>query len=90
MARTPSAASKTSIYRIKLAPNDPLTQAAKADYLERDEFTTKEVQLGTRPALLIYGQIPNESPDWLDHVQTLTSYRPACQNDTSASSFLYA
>jgi uncharacterized protein (TIGR04141 family) len=85
MPRPPSNASKTSLNRIALAPDVALVNAAKSEYLDRDTFKQEQVTIGPRPAILIYGQITTESPDWLDHAQSLTSFRPACQNDTSAS-----
>lgn len=88
MPRKPSSASKTSLYRLRIAPTEELVSGAKSDYVDRDEFTQKDVLIGDRQALIIYGQIPNESPDWLDHVQSLTSFRPSSRNDTSASLLL--
>ena len=88
MPRPPSRASKASLHRIRLAADEPLTIAAKADYLDRDSFHTENVAIEGRQCLLIYGQIPNESPDWLDHVQSLTTFRPRAQNDTSAALLL--
>ncbi|MBN9791796.1 hypothetical protein DMP17_24790 [Pseudonocardia sp. TMWB2A] len=65
-----------------------LLDAVKSDYLDRDEFSSESVRVGERPAELIYGQIPNDSPDWLDHAQSLTNFRPPCTNNTSASLLL--
>ncbi|WP_197519587.1 DUF6119 family protein [Pseudonocardia sp. HH130630-07] len=88
MARTPSRASKTSLYRISLEPEAPFLTAAKSEYTDREEFFIENVTVGSRSALLVYGQIPNASPDWLDHAQSLTSFRPPCINNTSASLLL--
>lgn len=88
MPRPPSRASKVSLHRIRIAPDEPLRAATKEDYLDRDSFDIREVSIGDRPGLMIYGQILNEAPDWLDHVQSLTSYRPQAQNDTSAGLLL--
>ncbi|PKW14835.1 uncharacterized protein (TIGR04141 family) [Saccharopolyspora spinosa] len=84
MARPPSRASKTSLYRLQIAPDEQLTAGAKTDYLDRNEFHQQTVEVGARPALLVYGQIPKAQPDWLDHAQSLTRFRPPCSNDTSA------
>ncbi|MBW0088978.1 TIGR04141 family sporadically distributed protein [Pseudonocardia sp. KRD-184] len=71
-----------------MGTDELLAVAAKEEYVDREQFDTEEVVFGNRQALLVYGQIPNEQPDWLDHVQTLTGFRPPVQNDTSAGLLL--
>ncbi|MEA2959017.1 MAG: hypothetical protein QOJ58_4652, partial [Alphaproteobacteria bacterium] len=83
MARRPPEASKTSLYRLRLDSSRSEIEATQKKYLDRG-FETKEVYIDGRRALLVYGMIPNDHPDWIDHVKSLTTFSPEVTNNTSA------
>jgi uncharacterized protein (TIGR04141 family) len=83
MARRPPEASKTSLYRLRLDSSRSKIEAIQEKYLDRG-FEDKEVYVDNRKALLVYGMIPNDHPDWIDHVKSLTMFSPEVSNNTSA------
>ncbi len=64
MARKPSPAARTSLYR--LVDVADLRASVQAKYLEREEFTAGDVAVGGRDALLVMGAMTTERVAWAE------------------------
>jgi uncharacterized protein (TIGR04141 family) len=87
MPRRPSTAHKTSLYRLVAPADGSLRACIQEKYLEAD-FQASDVTIGDIAALLAYGVIPNLSPKWLPHIESLVNRKPEVYNYTSAAVLL--
>lgn len=71
MARKPSAAARTSLYRLVAVTQ--LRHAVQDKYLDREEFTDTATTIGGREAFLISGTMVTESVTWAGTLSVLAS-----------------
>lgn len=83
MVRRESEASKASLYRLNLPAGQDLRTAVQEKYFDRG-FAAEDVTIDDHEAVLIYGAIHNDTPDWTKHVLSLTDFMPLVANGTSA------
>jgi uncharacterized protein (TIGR04141 family) len=86
MARAPSPAARTSLYRLGGVPD--LRGAVQVKYLDRDEFTVTKATVAGRDALLVMGAMTTPTVSWAATLHELTSQRVALGNTTAAAVLL--
>jgi len=83
MAKKPSPAARTSLYRI--ADVAGLRDALQDKYLERDAFTATATTVSGRDALLVMGTMTTELVSWAATLQRLTAQPVGLGNKTAAA-----
>lgn len=86
MPRSPSPAARTSLYRIVDVPD--LRSAIQDKYLDRDEFTAKDVRVVDRTGLLVSGAMVTPTVAWAGTLHGLTSQNIDLGNTTAAAVLL--
>lgn len=72
MSSKAAATSRTSLYRLENLTT--LRSAVQDKYLKRDTFTTTDVKVGAREAVLVAGTIDTETVKWAKTIHTLTDH----------------
>ncbi|GAA3652578.1 hypothetical protein GCM10022267_43610 [Lentzea roselyniae] len=83
MTRQAADTNKTSLYRVNLTAKQKEIEAIQEKYLQKG-FEPKHLSIDGHDALLVYGSITNEQPDWAKHVNSLSDFLPPVGNNTSA------
>lgn len=83
MARKPSPAARTSLYRLVGVAD--LRAGVQEKYLEREEFTAAAAAVGGRDALLVMGAMTTERVSWATTLHRLTAQPVTLGNMTAAA-----
>jgi uncharacterized protein (TIGR04141 family) len=83
--RKPSPASRTSLYRLTHVSS--LAEGVQSKYFDGD-FTTADLVIGGREAMLVQGSIHTSTVNWATAVQELTGWPVALGNITAAAVLL--
>lgn len=86
VARGSAQAVRTTVYRI--TGFSALKQVIRSKYLETGHFTTYDVQVGERRAVLVVGAMITDKAKWAPRVEQLTGVNIEAHNRTSAGALL--
>ncbi|MDN5851875.1 MAG: TIGR04141 family sporadically distributed protein [Actinomycetia bacterium] len=86
MTRSPSPATRTTLYRLDDVPE--LSQAIRDKYLNGDGFESTPTIVGGREAMLVCGSMTTERVAWATTVHALTSLQVELGNVTAASALI--